>query len=362
MSPTCYHLGMLRRRCERAGLLTLVLALLGGCPVCPDPLYEITAETPAVRLPLDESVHCFGGAEWWYYTGRLVAGDGRSFGVETVIFHAPRFPYAVITEVWFAHFAILDERTGEFTYDQCVRLDPSPDATQPGPGFQLSTRLVSFEGRDGRDRITAEMSDGRYSLALSLQDTREPILHGGDGYVPYGATGSSFYYSRPRMNAAGTLAVGGEVLDVSGRFWFDRQWGLDLRNPLQPWDWFSIRLDDGTDIMLFRFPGRDEPVALGTLVPATGEPQHLGAVDFSITPTATWTSPATGIEYDVGWEVAIPAADLLLSVTAVAENQEFDARSSTLNAYWEGLCDVEGLEGGSEISGHAFIEQANGGA
>jgi predicted secreted hydrolase len=148
---------------------------------------------------------------------------------------------------------------------------------------------------------------------------------------------------------------------VSGQLWFDRQWGLDIRDPLQQWDWFSIRLADGRDIMLFRFPGNDGPVAFGTLVPAAGKPQHLSAADFEATPTGTWISPATGVEYCVTWKVAIPTEQLNLTVVAVANDQELDTRASTFNIYWEGLCDVEGLWQGKPVSGYAYVEQANGG-
>jgi predicted secreted hydrolase len=338
-----------------------VLLLTGGCPRCPEPLYEITASQPGVRLPLDESAHCFGGVEWWYYTGRLTATDGRSFGVEAVVFHVPPLPYALLLDHWIGHWAGLDEQTSEFIYDQSRQVGPQPVATSSGGGFQVTTPLLTLEGSDGRDQIHARTSDGVYQLDVTLSDTRAPVLHGGDGYVPYGAAGASFYYSRPRMNVTGTLVVNGEQLAVTGRFWFDRQWGLDLRNPWQRWDWFSIRLDDGTDVMLFQFPGNEEPVTFGTLMPADGDPMPLAAADFSIAPTAAWTSPTTGIEYDVAWEITVPAADLSVSVMAVADNQELVTRSTTFNVYWEGLCDVDGRLGGTAVSGHAFIEQANGG-
>ena len=98
-------------------LLLPLLLLLPAC--CPDALYELTTAAPQVRLPADEAPHCFGGGEWWYYTGELHTDDGRGFGVETVIFHVPRLPFlASIGDVWFAHYSVLDETTGEFVYDQ----------------------------------------------------------------------------------------------------------------------------------------------------------------------------------------------------------------------------------------------------
>jgi predicted secreted hydrolase len=343
----------------KQALIPLMLIALTGCPFCQDPLYESRTDDPVVRLARDESPHCFGGAEWWYYTGRLRAEDGRTFGVQTVIFHQPQFPTPIVTEFWVAHYAVLDVDSGEFTCDQAVLIGPQPT---PKRGFDLFTPFVQMRGADGQDRIRATMRDGRFGLDLALRDAKGPVLHGADGYVPYGARGMAFYYSRPRMNAGGTLVVSGEPTSVSGQFWFDRQWGLDLNNPRQPWDWFSIRLDDGTDIMLFEFPAPDGPVAFGTLIPPSGEPQTLAGTDFAIRRTARWRSPRTNIAYDVAWEIEIPTAGLSLTLAAATPDQEIIASRTTLNVYWEGLCAVEGFQGDAPLSGHAYVEQANGGS
>ncbi len=348
-----------------ARVLIPVVLMVGGCGavslVCPDALYETSTSDPQVRLPQDESPHCFGGTEWWYYTGRLETQDRAVFGVEAVIFHMPALPFLLLADVWVAHYSILDESSGAFVYDQVRLIEPAPYPPQPQEGFQLDTPIVHMRGGDGRDELACMMGDGSFELQLALTDQRGPVLHGGNGYVPYGANGRSFYYSRPRMRAEGTLVRDGSAVAVAGEFWFDRQWGMDLRNPRQPWDWLSIRLDDGTDIMLFVFPAGGEPVAMGTYVPAGGEPVSLAADEFKIEPLSTWLSPHTGIAYDIAWEVRIPSAGLILVISAVQPDQELDARASTLNLYWEGLCTVSGQRGTQPVTGHAYVEQANAG-
>jgi predicted secreted hydrolase len=56
--------------------------------------------------------------------------------------------------------------------------------------------------------------------------------------------------------------------------------------------------------------------------------------------------------------VSVPE-DLALVITATVADQEVDARPTTLNVYWEGLCTVEGVQSGRSVNGSAFVELAN---
>ncbi len=346
-----------------AAFICFALAMLalaaGNGACCPSVFYEITAPEPTVRLPLDEAPHECGGFEWWYYTGRVVTDDGHGYGIEAVIFHIPRVPLAPLGEVWIAHYAVLDEAGGSFVYDQARSLGPSIIPGAPREGFDLSTPLVQMTGAGGEDRLSAAMADGAYALDLTLSDEHGAILHGADGYVPYGPTGSSFYYSRPRMPATGTMEVAEQPRTVRGHLWFDRQWGRSLKDPWLSWDWFSLRLDDGTDVMLFAFHDPAAPVSCGTYIPNADEPLSLTGDEFTIIPTAWWTSPHTAITYPVAWEIRVVPHELNLTVTAVAEDQELDVRATTLNVYWEGLCTITGTHVGQSVAGHAYVELAN---
>lgn len=337
--------------------IPLAAAGLTGC--CPSVLYEIATPEPTVRLPHDEAPHGCGGVEWWYYTGRVVADDGRGYGIEAVIFHVPRWPLSPPAEIWVAHYAVLDEARECFVYDQVNLPRLAPGDRPPPGGFDLQTALVQMTGVAGRDHLRAGMSDGRYALDLTLNDERGAVLHGDGGYVAYGSHGSSFYYSRPRMRAVGTLRIDGRPQRVSGHLWFDRQWGRSLRNPWLSWEWFSLRLDDGTDVMLFVFRDQTPSATVGTYIRADGESFPLTRDEFVVTPTAWWTSPHTEITYPVGWNIHIIPAELDLSVTAVADDQELDVRATTFNVYWEGLSTIAGTHAGQPVGGHAYVELAN---
>ncbi len=337
------------------GALILVLVLVGCCP---DAFYEATVADPTVRLPLDEASHCYG-AEWWYYTGRVTTEEAHGYGIEAVIFHVPRLPFLVLADGWAAHFAVLNEASGTFVYEQGRWLGPPIIDGPQADGFDLCTPLVQMTGSAGQDHLRAAMLDGPYAVDLILNDERGAVRHGVGGYVPYGPDASSFYYSRPRMQAVGTLQIDGQPFRVSGYLWFDRQWGRALGSPWLRWDWFSLRLDDGTDVMLFVFRDEAAPVSFGTYIPGAGEAVGLGGDEFIVAPTAWWTSPHTGITYPVAWDIYVVPQELALTVRAVVNDQELDVRASTWNVYWEGLCTVAGTHGGLPVAGEAYVELTN---
>ncbi len=283
-----------------------------------------------------------------------------------MIFHRTFVPVTLSGGEYAAHYAVLDESTGDFHYSQwggLPALDLRPD---PRDGFGLNTPILRMNGLSGRDHLEASMTDGQFALTLDALDERGPILHGDGGYVPYGLTGTAFYYSRPRMRATGTLTVDGQDRPVTGTLWFDRQWGYDITKPSVKWDWYSLRLDDGSSIMLFVFRDDTAPVALGTYIPATGDPIHLPADAFTIQATDSWRSPHTLIKYPTRWNISIPSQGLTLSVAAVAKDQELFALLTTFNIYWEGLCTVTGTRAAADatapaqpVGGYAYVELTN---
>ena len=61
---------------------------------------------------------------------------------------------------------------------------------------------------------------------------------------------------------------------VEGRAWMDHEFFTHQLEPDQTgWDWFSLQLDDGTDLMLYRLrrsDGKADPYSAGTFVAADG--------------------------------------------------------------------------------------------
>src|SRR5581483_9101579 len=122
-----------------------------------------------------------------------------------------------------------------------ARFTSTPTAAS---GFPLNVAGWALDHAEGLDTVDAAMSD--YALHLELRDEKPPALHHG-GYITYPPEGGSYYYSRTRLAASGTL--NGE--SVSGIAWMDHQWGNFVIAARGGWDWYSLQLDDDTELMLY---------------------------------------------------------------------------------------------------------------
>ncbi len=135
--------------------------------------------------------------------------------------------------------------------------------------------------------------------------------------------------------------MGAEKFQVSGESWFDHEWATNQLAPNQVgWDWLSLHLNDGTELMLYRMrlaDGTADPTSSGTFVAADGVTTHLDSAAFQMSPTGFWKSEKTGANYPTGWRVEIPGMELQLTVHAALENQELALLPL---AYWEGAVEV----------------------
>jgi putative drug exporter of the RND superfamily len=321
-----------------------------------------------IVFPRDEATHD-RLTEWWYYTGHLQAVDGRRFGFEFVVFRAERGAFPV---TWASHLALTDEAGQTFRYDQRSEIGPQVDrhalTGDASLGFDLAIhgsddtgQIASvapwrMAGAEGHDMLSA--STQGFAIDLSLTDTRTAaVLHDGDGWIDYGPAGGSYYFSRPRMTASGTLTLDGERLAVEGSTWFDHQWGDFITGGAGGWDWFAINLDDGTDVMAYLIRAADGSIPVGyATVAGPDTVDDLTADQISITALGSWTSPHTGTTYPSGWTVALPSNDLTINLQPTVLDQELDTRASTGVVYWEGSQVVEATRGGQPVDGEAYVE------
>ena len=77
------------------------------------------------------------------------------------------------------------------------------------------------------------------------------MLEGGKGFITVRGR-ESYYYSLTDLVTSGTVRVDGKWIPVKGRSWMDHQWA-DVAYTKDRWTWFSIQLNDGTDIMCVEY-------------------------------------------------------------------------------------------------------------
>jgi predicted secreted hydrolase len=162
------------------------------------------------------------------------------------------------------------------------------------------------------------------------------------------------------MPTTGDVRIGGERVPVTGSSWMDHEFGTSFLEASQVgWDWFSLQLDDGTDVMVYQIrtrDGRAHPSSSGTVVGPSGDTRRLRADDYALMPGRAWASPTSGARYPVAWTVSVPGLGLELQVSAVVDAQELHTPASTGVTYWEGAILVEGRRDGESIAGRGYLE------
>jgi predicted secreted hydrolase len=143
----------------------------------------------------------------------------------------------------------------------------------------------------------------------------------------------------------------GDTLAVTGQSWMDREWSTSALGPDQEgWDWFSLQLDDGRDLMYYqlrRTDGTPSTFSEGVIVGPDGSTQSLERADVSVKVLDTWTTPDGTHTYPVEWTLQVPDENIDLHVTPLFPNQELDVSVR----YWEGAVQVEG-----STSGRGYVE------
>ncbi len=219
--------------------------------------------------------------------------------------------------------------------------------------------MVGVSGVDHLSGLGVAPDGQRFGLDLALDaNGRPPVLHDTDGYVDFGPAGGSYYYSRTRMDAVGSVTLGDEVIPVTGDAWFDHQWGDFIAVGGGGWDWFAVDLADGTDLMLSLVRNADGsyPLVYGTLVQPDGSYRRLAPDDFEVTVTDHWLSASTGATYPAGWHITIPDEELVIDLVPTVADQELDTRATTGVVYWEGSQTVSATRAGTPVAGEAYVE------
>lgn len=367
-------------------LAGLVLACAAVAPAAPPATTPVTAaKPPAVvtdsegfqlavapyefRFPLDHAAHPTFRREWWYYTGHLQAGT-RWFGYELTFFRVamPAYGSANGASAWrahqvlFRHVALTDEQGNRFLCDDRGEREALDLAGAD------STRYLVWIGDDyaglEADRRTHRLvaKTDAFAVDLHLTPRKPPVVHGEHGVSQKtaGVGNASHYYSFTRLESHGRLVLGRDTLAVSGLSWMDHEFASDrLGHTHAGWDWFSVQLADGRDLMLYRLRLKDgglEPLSSGTLVDSSGKARHIRYDEFDTGPTGEWVSPHTGGHYPSGWIVRVPGLGLDLQLTPTVLDQELVAGSMGGLAYWEGSVRVTGTCEGKPVRGQGYVE------
>lgn len=324
-----------------------------------------------LKFPQDHLAHPKFRQEWWYLTANLTTDSGEALGLQWTQFRialnsqAPSNHSAwASNQLWMTHAAITTANSHQTAerWSRDIQLAGAPAGVSGLPlnvwnenwRWQASATHDASNPNDGLLPATLNVSDNEVSYRLSLTSRAPLVLQGDNGYSVKSADGkvASYYYSQPFIQVRGQVKLHGQWQKVSGQAWLDREWSSEfLTRQQQGWDWFAIRLDDGSALMLFqlRGAGASTPFFSGKRSWPDGRQNAIAAKDIQLQATQYHSIGAK--RYPVAWQINLPTEQLQLEVTALNAN----ARMPLSVNYWEGPINVTGSQNGTgylELTGY----------
>ncbi len=347
---------------------SLILSILTASLLSSAFTYQLAVPGRALKFPQDHFSHPDYKTEWWYYTGHFESESGKSYGYQVTFFRfglrdrqkevkdeAPLF-----TDLYMAHFALSDKQGKKFRVAERANRGYNDKAGAATDRYLVWNEDWKVEAQ-GESHVI-EVKDKDVALKLRLTSQKPPVLHGDNGLSQKaeGRGRASYYYSLTRLGTEGVLEVGGKKEKFRGQSWMDHEFGSNqLAEDQLGWDWFSIQLDNNTELMLYlmrRKDGSIDPYSSGTLVYSTGAVRHLALRDFQVQALEKWKSPKSGGNYPMKWKVVIPSEGIELEIVPFFPDQELDTRKSTKVIYWEGSAQVRGTFQNKPVEGLGYVE------
>lgn len=341
--------------------LLLGALLLGACDGAPEspggfaglgadaaPFAQVERGRP-LQFPADHGAHHGYRVEWWYVTANLTDAQGRDWGVQWTLFRSALRPGLDepgwnSPNLWMGHAAL----TGPFGHQHGETLarggiGQAGVEAQPFRAWIDDWSLHSTAG-EGLLQLQMQASGKDFRYRLQLDSDGPLVLHGEGGYsVKSGQGQASWYYSQPFYRVSGEIERAGQRYPVSGQAWLDREWSSQpLAADQHGWDWFSLHLDGGAKLMLFRVRQTDgQHYRAGTWIAADGRAVALRGEQIQLDELA-WTRQANGRKVPTRWRVRV--ADHGVDVQAEAIQPR--AWMGTSFPYWEGPVRLKGSPGG----------------
>lgn len=310
-------------------------------------------------FPQDHGPHDGFRIEWWYVTANLKDDQGHNFGVQWTLFRnalkaGPHQSGWRDQTIWMGHAAVTSARQ-HYAAERYARGGVEQAGVSASP-FKAWIDDWTFDSQSGIENPLADMqlhARGQdFSYQLQLTSSQPLVLQGEQGFSQKSEQGqASYYYSQPFFQATGTLDIAGKRYQVSGPAWLDREWSSQPLTAHQTgWDWFSVHLDNGEQLMLYRMRQKEgESYLTGTWIGVDGQTQLLKGSDIQLTPEAS--SDVAGRKMPTRWSVKVPGKHLDITTTALNPKAWMDLRIP----YWEGPVKVSGSHAGTgylEMTGY----------
>lgn len=339
-----------------------VASALGGIP---DTGFARALEPRQFSFPADHAAHPDFRNEWWYVTGNVQDASGKQFGYQVTLFRialtptVPSNPSTWATnQMWMAHVALTDLAGQQHLYEQRFARGAAGLAGQSTQPFRVWLEDWQILGQaNGQFPWSIQVKAQDFSLNLTLSPTKPVLLQGNQGLSQKSseAGNASYYYSFTRLETTGTLHYQDKDWQLAGWSWLDREWSTSALGADQAgWDWFSLQLDDGQDLMFYRMRKTsgeaDAAHSQGKLVLTNGSSKTLSLKDVQLTPLDYWQAPI-GARYPIAWDLKMDAQHWRVEANVP------DQLMQTSVLYWEGSVRVVEANTG-QVLGMGYLEMS----
>jgi len=320
-------------------------------------------------FPKDHGAHPEFRTEWWYFTGNLSDSLGKRFGYQLTFFRQgialkptdPTNPWS-LRDLYLAHFALTDRTADQFWYVERL--------SRQGPGLAgarkdgMDVWLLSWSAEMQGQGIRIEARHQNMEISLNLIPQKPLIFHGNNGLSRKGPDKgqASYYVSYTNLETQGLIRtpLSQTAVNVQGISWFDHEFGSNQLAPDQVgWNWFSLHLSDGHDLMVYmmhRIDGSVDRASSGTLISPSGKARGLALSEISVEVLERWKSPRSGGRYPNRWRIRVPSAKVEVVIAPIVSAQELITEGSTGVTYWEGSVEGKGQSAGREVTCEGYVE------
>ncbi|MBK7937301.1 MAG: hypothetical protein IPJ82_09520 [Lewinellaceae bacterium] len=235
------------------------------------------------------------------------------------------------------HYSGLTEK-GRLSYPEAHRSMKYDNSYKDGDTLLFICENNRLAKTNTGYQLVLHNSDAAFDLALSPASAF--VWSNGNGNIGISKPDHMRYYFMPRLEGKGSLRINGQNHHVAGDFWYEHIWGKAWPPMQVKWNWWSLRLDNGTTLTISytRKQKTEEPVqTFVTVVDSLGKADNY--TDASFVSTRVWTSAKTNRRYPLEWTVTIPGRACELHIKPLFEACELPV---LLTDYmWEGPCVVE---------------------
>lgn len=323
--------------------------------------YPFEPVNSLISFPLDEGRHDSEPIEWWYSVGHFTGKDtGTPYSYMLCYFYTQQFIYD-----GFRIFSLCNDKTGEF-YTESLPLQYTDLSTNRmnlnAMVGLLDTRSETWKNVTDNEEIPIAFvyeqkaeAEG-FAINFKHESEKSPLIVADSGYLYIGEGAYSYYYSQTRNLLSGSLTLDGVTEEIEGTSWFDRQYGNFVIAQDNSYEWFSIQLSNGTELLVynvFTSDGRIPDLKQNRILALTDSANNqFTSSDFNIERLAYKYTQDIERCYAQKWRIVSDTYKIDLTCSALHTSTEVQ----TPIRFYEGAMNISGTINGATVSGKGFAE------